>query len=53
MPTNRLPVAPSQYQPLLHPQANAERVARIKRLLAKACAPKGLNDVALEGCRAG
>jgi len=46
-----MPVAPNDLDPLGHPAANAERVRRIKRLLAHACRPTGLNDVMLEGCR--
>ena len=44
--------APTSYDPLRHPAASAERVRRIKRLLAKRCVPTGLRDVALKGCAA-
>ncbi len=45
-------VAPAELDPVAHADANADRVARIKRLLAHQCAPEGLMDVRLEGCRA-
>jgi membrane peptidoglycan carboxypeptidase len=44
-------IAPNSFNPRQHPQENKERVTRIKRLIAGACAPIGLLDVALEGCR--
>jgi hypothetical protein len=44
-------VAPNTYSPVLHPAESAERVRRIERLLAGACAPLGLADVELAGCR--
>ena len=44
--------APSTYNPLRHPAANADRVARIERLLARRCRPDGLRDVSLNGCDA-
>lgn len=44
--------APSTYNPLRHPAANADRVARIERLLARRCRPDGLRDVSLNGCAA-
>ena len=43
-------MAPARLDPLRHPAANAERVRRIERLLAGRCAPRGLRDVAYEGC---
>ncbi|MFZ1992354.1 MAG: transglycosylase domain-containing protein, partial [Alphaproteobacteria bacterium] len=43
-------MAPNALDPKHHAAANAERVARIKRLLAGACVPKSWRDVALEGC---
>ncbi|MCY7279484.1 MAG: transglycosylase domain-containing protein [Sphingomonas bacterium] len=42
--------APTTYNPVRHPAANAERVARIERLLARRCGPDGLRDVHLKGC---
>lgn len=45
-------MAPAGLDPLRHPAANAERVRRIERLLAGQCAPRGLRDVAYEGCAA-
>ena len=44
--------APSALDPARHPAANADRVARIKRLLAHQCAPSSWTDVMLEGCAA-
>lgn len=43
-------MAPSRLNPLRHPEANAERVARIKALLAGRCRPVGLRDVTYEAC---
>lgn len=45
--------APGTFNPAKHPQANAERVARIKRYLAGQCAPSGWGDNELDGCAAG
>lgn len=45
-------IAPDELDPVRHEDANRERVARIKRLLAQDCVPSGLGDVWLEGCRA-
>ncbi|MDQ3075230.1 MAG: transglycosylase domain-containing protein [Pseudomonadota bacterium] len=42
--------APAALDPYRHAAANAERVARIERLLADQCRPSGLRDVMLEGC---
>ena len=42
--------APTTYNPVRHPAANAERVARIERLLANRCRPDGLRDVDLRAC---
>jgi membrane carboxypeptidase/penicillin-binding protein len=42
--------APAEMNPLRQPAANAERVARIKKLLTKRCTPSGVTDVTLEGC---
>ena len=42
--------APAAMNPVRHPAENAERVRRIKRLLAHRCAPAGLEDVELKGC---
>ncbi len=44
--------APNALDPVRHAAANAERVARIKRLLAHQCTPLGVTDWMLEGCRA-
>ena len=42
--------APGAMNPAKHPDANWERVRRIKRLLGHGCAPSGLEDVELKGC---
>ena len=42
--------APRTLDPVRHPAANADRVARIERLLAGRCTPDGLGDVMLDGC---
>jgi membrane peptidoglycan carboxypeptidase len=42
--------APNALTPTRHPEANAERVARMERLIAGDCRPDGLNDVMLEAC---
>jgi hypothetical protein len=42
--------APATLDPVSHAAANAERVGRIKRLLAGQCRPTGMRDVMLEGC---
>ncbi|KAB7648349.1 biosynthetic peptidoglycan transglycosylase [Polymorphobacter fuscus] len=42
--------APNRLDPQRHPRENAQRVARIKRLLAGKCAPLNGNDVMYEGC---
>jgi membrane peptidoglycan carboxypeptidase len=44
-------VAPKTYHVRTAPEANRERVARIRRLLAGQCQPDGVRDTALEGCR--
>jgi membrane carboxypeptidase/penicillin-binding protein len=44
--------APNRLDPLRHPAESAERVARIKRLIANACEPIDVEDVDLEGCAA-
>lgn len=44
---------PNTLDPVRHAAANAERVARIKRLLAHQCTPLGVTDIMLEGCKAG
>jgi membrane peptidoglycan carboxypeptidase len=43
--------APNTLHPIRNQAANAERVARIERLLAGACRPEGVGDVMLEGCK--
>jgi hypothetical protein len=45
-------VAPDNLKPGRDDAARLDRVARIKRLLARQCKPTGLRDVMLEGCRA-
>lgn len=45
-------VAPDRLKPGRDDMARADRVARIKRLLAGRCRPAGLRDVMLQGCRA-
>lgn len=44
-------IAPGSYKLGQNDTALNERVARIERLVAGACAPEGLGDVWLEGCR--
>lgn len=43
--------SPRTLDPVRNTAANADRVARIERLLAGRCQPDGLRDVMLEGCR--
>lgn len=43
-------MAPNALDPQRHAAANAERVARIERLLAHQCAPRNHADVELHGC---
>jgi membrane peptidoglycan carboxypeptidase len=43
-------VAPVKYSLALHPEQNHERVQRIKRLLARECAPTAVEDVEYPGC---
>jgi membrane carboxypeptidase/penicillin-binding protein len=43
-------MAPDALDPRRHPEANAERVHRIERMLAGECAPQGLNDYTYESC---
>ena len=45
-------VGPNQFSVALRPEENAERVARIERLLRGECKPQGLRDVYYEGCAA-
>ena len=42
--------SPRTLNPRRNPAANADRVARIERLLAHRCRPTGLRDVMLDGC---
>ena len=42
--------APRTLDPVRHPAANANRVARIEHLLANRCQPDGFSDVMLDGC---
>lgn len=44
-------VGPDEYNVLKQPEKNAERVKRIKRLLAGACQPQSNRDVFYESCR--
>ncbi len=46
-------MAPRELDPLRHKAANAERVGRIKALLAGRCRPSGVFDVTYPACRAG
>jgi hypothetical protein len=46
-------MAPRELDPVRHKAANAERVGRIKRLLAGRCRPSGVFDVTYPACRAG
>jgi membrane peptidoglycan carboxypeptidase len=43
-------VGPNQFHPVRHPNALAERVRRIERLLRGACKPRGVRDVYYAGC---
>ena len=43
-------IGPNVLDPIRHPQANAERVNRIKRLLAGQCKPTGWRDVTYKAC---
>ena len=45
--------APRTLDPIRYAAANADRVARIERLLAGRCEPNGLRDVMLAGCAVG
>lgn len=42
--------APNRLDPARHAAANAERVARMERLIAGVCTPLGVRDVELKGC---
>jgi len=44
-------IAPGSYKLRENDNALNERVSRIERLVAGSCAPEGLSDVWLEGCR--
>lgn len=46
-------IGPNEYGIADHPGRNAERVARIERLLAGECRPAGWRDVTYERCAAG
>ena len=43
-------IGPNGLDPVYHAEAHAERVGRIKRLLAGECTPAGWSDASLEGC---
>lgn len=43
-------MAPNTLDPVRHPRQNAERVRRIRLLLAGRCKPGGLRDVTYESC---
>lgn len=45
--------SPATLNPRRDPAANADRVARLERLLAGACRPAGVRDVMLKRCAAG
>ena len=45
-------LSPRALDPVRHAAANAERVGRIERLLARRCRPDGFRDVVLKGCAA-
>ena len=45
-------VDPDAFHPVHHPDALAERIARIERLLHKQCKPRGALDVYYEDCAA-
>lgn len=42
--------APNQFHPVRHPEAHAQRVARIRALLAGTCKPGGWFDTAFDAC---
>jgi len=44
-------VGPNEFHVRSHPERNADRVARIQRLLSGACKPAGMSDVFYENCR--
>ncbi|HYO47248.1 MAG TPA: transglycosylase domain-containing protein [Gemmatimonadota bacterium] len=46
-------IGPNEYGVGIHPERNAERVARIERLLAGECRPAGWRDVTYEACAPG
>jgi len=43
-------MAPRDYDPIRHPDANAERVRRIEAMLAGKCRPQRLRDVTYSAC---
>jgi monofunctional biosynthetic peptidoglycan transglycosylase len=43
-------VGPNQFHPVRHPDALAERVRRIERLLRGSCKPRGVRDVYYAAC---
>lgn len=43
-------IAPNALDPIRHPEANAERVRRIERMLAGRCRPTSNSDVTYEAC---
>jgi membrane peptidoglycan carboxypeptidase len=43
-------IAPAEFDPLRHPEANRDRTDRIVALLAGRCRPRGLRDVRYEDC---
>ena len=45
-------IAPNALDPIRHPRANAERVARIERMVRGECRPTGVSDVYYDACKA-
>lgn len=43
-------IGPNKLDPLRHPRENAERVARIEKLLAGKCSPTGVSDNYYPAC---
>lgn len=46
-------IAPDRLDPRLHPEAHAERLRRVQRLIAGDCTPQDWQDAALDGCAFG
>ncbi len=45
--------SPNEFNPRLHPEANSERVIRLKRLIAGTCTEKNISDSRLSSCAQG